>query len=124
MPPAPSMPLPPKPLPKKAMTGPAPMPKLAPMPDLPKTPGFSAFGYETPDLSKIEKPETKKECKPCNEIPEIIVIDKKDLPAPKVKIINEAQTDAVAMFAAQTESVDEFEGFEEEFLAQLDHFAY
>lgn len=88
------------------------------MPDLPKVPGFSAFGYPTPDpkAAAAKVVIEKAKCPPCESVPEVLILDKSDLPKPKVKI-------GIASMA-QTGAEEEYEGFEETFLAQLDHFAY
>ena len=58
------------------------------MPNLPNVPGFSAFGYSTADASKMPtQPDSeKKKCEPCTSVPEVLVLDKKDFPKPKVQI--------------------------------------
>ena len=55
---------------------------------MPNVPGFSAFGYSTKDASKMPEPDTseKKKCEPCEQVPEVIIMDKKDFPKPKVSI--------------------------------------
>ena len=91
----PAEPAPPAPLP--------PLPALPPLPDLPKIPGFEAFGYTVPGSSmssegRLQVPPApvipanfnlggEEDANLCDKLPDVLVIDKSQLPKPKVKLI-------------------------------------
>ena len=117
------------------MPMPAPLPALPALPDLPKIPGFEAFGYTVPgstmssegrlQVPNIQRPPLEGpdggEAKQCNNLPDVLVIDKSQLPKPQIKLV---QLPVGGLSLAQN-SADESEAdLDEELLAQLSNFAH